>query len=96
MKKVEFSVNIPVTFIKEGDAYIAYSPVLDLSTSADTFEKAQKRFPEAVELFFEELVEMGTLDEVLTGLGWEKAHRKWTPPLQISHDIQSVNVPLSA
>ncbi len=96
MKQIDFSVNIPVIFIKEGKSYIAHSPVLDLSTSADTFEKAQKRFPEIVKIFFEELVEMGTLDEVLTSLGWQKIERKWTPPVQIGHDIQSVTVPLSA
>ncbi len=72
MKQVNFSVNVPVIFMKEGKSYIAHSPVLDLSTSADTYEKAQKRFPEAVKIFFEELAEMGTLDVVLSGLGWKK------------------------
>ena len=96
MKQINFSVNIPVIFIKESKFYIAHSPVLDLSTSADTFEKAQKRFPEVVKIFFEELVEMGTLEEVLTGLGWEKVKSKWTPPVQIGHDIQNISVPLSA
>lgn len=95
MKQINFSVNIPVIFIKEGKSYIAHSPVLDLSTSANTYEKAQKRFPEVVKIFFEELVEMGTLDEVLAGLGWKKVESKWTPPVPVGHDIQSVTVPLS-
>lgn len=50
---------------------MAYSPALDLSTSASTYVKAQSRFSEAAELFFEELAEMGTRDTVLTGLGWQ-------------------------
>ncbi len=72
MKQVTFSANIPVSFFKEGDAYIAYCPILDLSTSASTFEKVKGRFSEAVEIFFEELVDMGTLDDVLANLGWTK------------------------
>ncbi len=64
-------INILVNTFKEGDTYIAYSPMLDLSTYAGTFEKVQKRFGEAVQIFFEELDKNGTTDEVLTGLGWE-------------------------
>lgn len=96
MKQVKFDVNLPVTIFKEGDTFIAHTPVLDLSTSAGTFEQAQKRFVEAVEIFFEELVDMGTLDEVLSSLGWQKNQSKWTPPLQVFNDIQRVSVPLSA
>lgn len=96
MKQIKFAVNIPVIFLKEGKSYIAHSPVLDLSTSANSFEKAQKRFPEAVKIFFEELVEMGTLEEVLTGLGWQKFESKWMPPVQVGHNIQNVTVSLSA
>lgn len=96
MQKVKFSANIPVSFFKEGKAYIAYCPVLDLSTSASTFEKVKERFSEVVELFFEELVDMGTLDEVLANLGWTKIQRQWTPPFSVGHDIQHVTVPLSA
>ena len=57
--------NLPVWFMKEGEAFIAYSPALDLSTCGDTFEKAQRRFAEAADIFFEECVQRGTLDEAL-------------------------------
>lgn len=96
MKQVKFSANIPVSFFKEGNAYIAYCPVLDLSTSASTFEKVKKRFSEAVEIFFEELVDMGTLDEVLANFGWTKVQRQWNPPFVVGHDLQNVTIPLSA
>lgn len=96
MKQVKFSANIPVSFFKEGDAYIAYCPILDLSTSASTFEKVKERFSEVVEVFFEELVDMGTLDEVLANLGWTKIQRHWTPPFSVGHDLQRVTIPLSA
>jgi hypothetical protein len=48
-------VKIPMTVFKEGRAFVAYSPVLDLATSALTFEKAKSRFEEAVGIFLEEL-----------------------------------------
>ncbi|HEV7424631.1 MAG TPA: hypothetical protein VGO21_05625 [Candidatus Paceibacterota bacterium] len=67
MKKLKMQVtNLPITIFKEGKSYVAYSPALDLSTSASTYKKAQARFSEIVKIFFEELGEMGTLDSVLT------------------------------
>lgn len=96
MKQINLTANIPISFFKESDAYIAYCPVLDLSTSADTFEKVKKRFNEIVEIFFEELVEMGTLNEVLAGLGWTKVQSKWMPPFPLGHDLQNITVPISA
>lgn len=96
MKQVSFSTNIPVSFFKEGDTYIAHCPLLDLSTSAATFHKVQERFSEVVEIFFEELMEMGTLDEVLANLGWTKVQHQWTPPFSVGHSLQSITIPLSA
>ena len=93
---MNFNVSIPVSFFKEGNAYIAYCPVLDLSTSASTFEKVKKRFEQVVDVFFEELVDMGTLDDVLANLGWTKTQSKWTPPFDVGHGLQRVSLPLSA
>ena len=62
MKKMNFQASLPVTFLREGDQFVAYTPVLDLSTSGDTFEQAKKRFSEAVQIFFEECFNMGTLN----------------------------------
>jgi predicted RNase H-like HicB family nuclease len=87
------NISIPVTIFKEGKAFVAYSPVLDLSTSAKTFAGVKKRFREVVELFFEELVEAGTFDEVLTDLGWQKVQRTWSPPMQVAHEMTNVVIP---
>ena len=43
---------------------MAYTPALDLSTSGTTLEEAKKNFTEAVEIFFDEIVKMGTLEDV--------------------------------
>jgi len=92
MKKTSLQISLPVTIFKEGKSYVAYSSALDLSTSAPTYEKAQKRFSEATQLFFEELSEMGTVDVVLTGLGWQKVKANWQPPVVVSSYVQPMSL----
>lgn len=89
MGKLLIKFNLPVSIIKEGKKYVAYTPALDLSTSGCSKEEAKKHFEETVDLFFEELLKKGTIDEVLRGLGWEKREAVWNPPTVISNDIQS-------
>lgn len=79
------NLSLSVYFMKEGGAYVAYSPALDLSTCAETFEKAQKRFNEIVGIFFKELVKTGTLEEVLVDLGWRQGKDTWMPPTVVAH-----------
>jgi len=92
-KKIAVKVKIPVNILKEGKIYVAHSPVLDLSTSGKTFTQVRKRFSEVVQIFLEELNEAGTLDEVLTDLGWKKIASQMTPPVQVTQDLIDVNVP---
>lgn len=89
-----FSIRVPVSVFREGKRFVAYSPVLDLSTSGKTLPEVRRRFAEAVEIFFEELDDLGTTDEVLANLGWERVKRSWKPPLPVSHNIEDFRVPL--
>lgn len=57
--KVEF--NITVDFFKEGETFVAYSPVFDLSTCGRTFEQAKRRFEEMAGIFIEETKKRGNL-----------------------------------
>lgn len=66
---MRMQINIPVSILKEGKIFVAYTPALDFSTSGKTLEQVQRRFEEAVELFFEELQRMGTVHEVLESRG---------------------------
>lgn len=90
MENINLQFKLPVSVIREGKKYIAYSPVLDLSTSAKSFEIVKKRFSELVCLFFEELIKKGTLEEVLRDLGWNKVQKNWSPPMVVSQDFQTV------
>lgn len=90
--KVRANISLPVTYFKEGKSFVAYAPGLDLSSAGHTLKKAEQNIKEAIELFMEEILSRGTIDEVLSNLGWEKTRQKWTPPTFISHDILSLRV----
>ena len=96
MKKVNFQASLPVTFLREGDQFVAYTPALDLSTSGSSFEQAKKRFGEVVQIFFEECFSMGTLENVLLDLGWKKENSEWNPPTVVAQDTQIFNIPIPA
>lgn len=93
-KKVNVKFSVPVSILKEGKYFIAYSPVFDLSTSGKSYEEVKKRFEEIVQIFFEEVLEKGTLDKVLTELGWQKQNKQWSPPLMIAHESTQINFPV--
>ena len=92
MKNLKLKFTLPVSILKENDSFIAYTPALDLSTCGDTFEEAKKRFSEAVNIFFEEVVRKGTLEDVLSDLGWKKVQSHWNPPVVISQESQNITV----
>jgi predicted RNase H-like HicB family nuclease len=49
---------------KEGSAYVAYSPELDVSSCGDSPAQAKSRLREAAAAFLEEAARMGTLKEL--------------------------------
>ncbi len=95
MVKLIKHLNLPVSFIRESNQFVAYTPALDLSTSGATLEDVKKNFTEAVELFFEEIIAMGTLEDVLLDLGWKKQEHSFTPPVVVSQGMESVRFPFA-
>ncbi len=85
MPKQDFQFHLPVSFFKEGRSVVAYCRVLDLTTCGKNLKDAQRMFHEAATLFFEELISMGTLEEALLDLGWQKKNRKFMPPVEMLH-----------
>jgi len=83
--KIDFT--FPSIYFKEKDQFVAYAPTLDLSTAASSQEKAKKMLSQAVEIFFEELIESGNLEEVLIELGWQKINNRFMPPEFVSQSI---------
>jgi hypothetical protein len=93
-KKLLF--NLPVLITKQGRRFVAYTPALDISTSGKSEKEAKVRFGELANLFLEEIVEEGTVANVLFELGWKKVKRTWTPPKMISTQSVGFRVPLFA
>ncbi len=97
MKTGKFGKNqtkIPVIIFEEGGKVVAYSPAIDLSTCGDTEEQARKRFIEAACIFFDEINEMGTTDDVLEECGWHKAagQDSWLPPKYKTYTEELVQI----
>lgn len=92
MTKIALQFQLPISILREGKTYVAYTPALDLSTSGKTFDEAKIRFEEIINIFFEEILIKGTLKEVLTELGWQKIHAKWVPPIVVSQEFHTFKV----
>ena len=90
------SYNLVVLVTKQGPRYVAYSPALDISTSGTTEKKARERFGELAEVFFEELIESGSMADVLSELGWRRKDRQWQPPQEVSRKALAVRIPVLA
>jgi len=78
---------------KQNKCFVAYTPVLDISTSGKTEKEAKVRFVELVNIFLEELIEAGTVNDVLSELGWKKEQKKWIPPKIMSSKSISLRIP---
>jgi hypothetical protein len=46
-------------------------------------------------MFFADLIENNTVDDVLPDLGWKKVEQRWTPPI-VSQQSVNVQVPAFA
>jgi hypothetical protein len=94
-KKQDVSTTIPVITFREGDKVIAYSPAFDLCTFGSDEEHAKKRFNEAVTIFLQECMKMGTLEEVLEECGWHRLKDKtdWIAPVVSSIRQEKVKIP---
>lgn len=91
---VNIKFSLPVSFLREGRYFIAYTPALDLSTYGKSYEEARVRFGEVLQIFFEEILEKHTVDKVLSDLGWQKVRKQWVPPTLIAQETETITVPL--
>lgn len=93
-------INLQVLFYQEGNQIVAFSPALDLVTHGKTTKSAEKNFAEVVDIFFEELAERGTTEEVLTSLGWKKTRlagqSTFQPPKIVKEESIGLPAPVVA
>lgn len=89
---MQIRYKLPVLILKEGRHFIAFTPVLDLSTAGKTARIAKDRLFEAANIFFEELIAKGTFEEVLENLGWQKIKKQMVPPTVVSSLSENITV----
>jgi len=70
-------IFVRVEVFREGDAYVALSPELNVSSFGETIENAKKSIKEALEAFVEECQRMGTLEDVLEESGFSRINDSW-------------------
>ena len=87
MVKIEFDGVI----FQEGNAYIAHSPKLDVSSCGSTVEEARSNLQTAVRLFLEEAERMGTLEEILAESGYSRSKTgRWETPRLVATEFMTV------
>ena len=87
--------NLPVIFLKEGDAFLCYSPAFDLVAHGDSFEDAERSFAKTLKLFVQEVTKKRTWVEVLREYGWEKVNKEWVPPRIIGQESFPIQIPVA-
>lgn len=92
----DLSFNLPVLITKQGKRFVAYTPALDIATSGKSEKDVKEKFVELANLFLEEITEVGTVDDVLSELGWKKIQKRWTPPRVVSSKSIGFHIPVSA
>jgi predicted RNase H-like HicB family nuclease len=68
---VKMDIEFNVEIVRKGKWYIARAPELDFVTQGATADEARKNILELVEIQFEEMKEMGTLENYLEECGFK-------------------------
>lgn len=72
-------LSVRIEIFKEGDAYVALAPELNVSSFGSDIDDARRSLKEAIEAFLEECEEMGSLEGVLEESGFSKTGDSWQP-----------------
>lgn len=88
--EIQFTTQV----FKEGNAFVAHTPELDISSCGGTEIEALKNLKEAVSLFVEETAKMGTLNRILEEAGFFKHDDTLEGPQLISTQRISLPLPL--
>jgi predicted RNase H-like HicB family nuclease len=72
MATVTINIKVPVDFFFDGGVHVANCARFGVITQGCTLEEAKQNLEEALILFFETCLEMGTFDDVLKESGFTK------------------------
>ncbi len=74
----DFSFDVHI--FREGDAFVAYVPALDVSSCGATDDEARRNIRDAVRGFLAASADIGTLHEILEEAGYEPDGEGWRAP----------------
>jgi predicted RNase H-like HicB family nuclease len=66
------NLNVTIEVWRKGKWYIAKCPELDFVSQGKTRDEAKKNLLEVIQIQFEEMSQIGALDEYLSECGYEK------------------------
>ncbi len=86
------SLEFDIIVFKEDNAYVAYSPELDISSCGNSVDHAKDMLKTAVRLFLEEAEKMETLEDILEESGYRKdPSGRWIPPKLVATELVSIS-----
>ncbi|OGJ51862.1 hypothetical protein A2335_01820 [Candidatus Peregrinibacteria bacterium RIFOXYB2_FULL_32_7] len=86
------SLNFIIQIWKENDMYVAYSPLIDLSSCGNTLEEAKKNLYEAIECFIEEAKQRNVLKDILKEAGFKQLKNNWESPSFLSFENAQISI----
>jgi predicted RNase H-like HicB family nuclease len=79
----KMDLNVTIEVWHKDKWYIAKCPELDFISQGKTSEEAKKNLLEVIQIQFEEMSQIGTLDEYLTECGYEKQNNTIIPKTEM-------------
>ena len=76
-------INITIEVWKKGKWFIAKCPELDFISQGATRDEAKKNLLEVIQIQFEEMDKIGTLNEYLAECGYEKYNGVIVPKVEM-------------
>lgn len=87
---IQFHVTVPVSVEREEDVFVSCCAPLDVYSQGDTEQEALDNLIEALQLFLETSMEMGTLPQILAECGFKPTKNR-----QKLQTKDTIDVPLS-
>ncbi|MCP3891663.1 MAG: hypothetical protein GY702_22760 [Desulfobulbaceae bacterium] len=85
MPTLTIKMKLPFVIEKEGEVYVGHCPVFDVYSQGCTAKEAELNTIEAVQVFVQTCIEMGTINQVMQESGF-------IPACQIKEDPSEENL----
>ena len=85
-------LRFTVRILREGRAFVAHVPELDVSSCGDTEADARRNIADLVQGFLETAKEQGTLDDILQEAGYQFKDGHWKEPELVGVEHMSLGL----